>query len=173
MPESILQLAVLLTGLAVYSVITLVTDIRYHRIPNKVTVPMFAAGWIYQLAFAGLPGLADGGLGFLAGFGILFILWMIGAAGGGDVKLMGGLSVWLGWQPTLIVLAISVPLVVFFGLARLAFNWMQKLFSGASDDESPTAPKRASTRVMPFAVPVALAVWTFVGWSTYLQLATG
>ncbi|WP_197439591.1 A24 family peptidase [Calycomorphotria hydatis] len=170
MPESMIQLGVLLTGLLIYTIITTVTDLRYHRIPNKVTVPMFAAGWVYQLVFAGLPGLADGALGFLAGFGILFVLWMIGVGGGGDVKLMGGISVWLGLDLTLQILGVSVIFVIVGTVISLAWSVIRKGFGNttkeltgeqpAEENTDASTPKKQRPRIMAFALPVALATWT-------------
>ena len=70
-------------------------DQVYWKIPNKLTLPMFFAGWVYQGVFDQWAGLATGGLGFLVGFGILFLLWMVGTAGGGDVKLLTALALWI------------------------------------------------------------------------------
>ena len=60
MPELTARLVVLLVALAAYTAATTVFDQRQRRIPNAVTLPMFLAGWVYQLAFGGLHGLADG-----------------------------------------------------------------------------------------------------------------
>ena len=53
----------LLTGIAAY------TDTKMWKIPNKLTLPFFGLGWIYQIAFWGLPGLQDGMAAFAVGFG--------------------------------------------------------------------------------------------------------
>lgn len=155
---------VLLAALAVYTVVTAVLDHRHRRIPNVVTVPMFALGWLYQVAFAGWWGLADGGLGFLLGFGSLLVLWLIGAAGGGDVKLLGGMSVWLGWTLTQYVLVGSIAFVIAGTLLVFAASMIGRgakntrsryLATGKAGRETP----RKERRVMPFAIPVACATW--------------
>ena len=156
--------AVLLAALAVYTVVTAVLDHRHRRIPNALTVPMFALGWLYQIAFAGWSGLADGALGFLVGFGSLLVLWLIGAAGGGDVKLLGGMSVWLGWTMTQYVLVGSVAFVIAGTVLVLAAGMVRR---GAEKTKSQylatgkggKAVSRKERRVMPFAIPVACATW--------------
>ena len=65
---------------------------------------MWIAGWIYQAIFFQWDGILNGLGGFGLGFGLFFVLWIIGSAGGGDVKLMGALSVWLGGSLTLKVI---------------------------------------------------------------------
>lgn len=162
MPELSARLVVLLVALAAYTVVTAVFDQRYRRIPNAVTVPMFAAGWLYQLVFGGLAGLADGGLGFLLGFGTLFVLWLIGAAGGGDVKLLGGLSVWLGFRLTEHVLIASVGFVIVGSVAVLAYSAITRGVAKTKQAHLAVGAKpkpRRERRVMPFAIPVALATW--------------
>jgi len=147
-------------------------DWRFWRIPNKLTLPTFALGWIYQAVFNGLPGLADAGLGFLCGFGVLFILWMVGGGGGGDVKLMGALSVWLGYQHTLVVLIVSTLLVIVGTGSIMLWSVLSQGFRKTQDRylatgkavkgepvRTETVKQRQSRRVMGYAVPVAVATW--------------
>jgi prepilin peptidase CpaA len=162
MPELSARLVVLLVALAAYTVATAVFDQRQRRIPNAVTLPMFLAGWVYQIAFGGLHGLGDGALAFLLGFGTLFVLWLIGAAGGGDVKLLGGLSVWLGFTLTGQVLIASVAFVIFGSIAVFAYSMARRGLRKTKEQHLATgrnALPRKERRVMPFAVPVALATW--------------
>ena len=162
-----------------FTAIAAVCDFRTRRIPNRLTMPMLAAGCIYQVAFAGWSGLADAGLAFCIGFGTLFVLWMVGGGGGGDVKLMGALSVWLGVRMTLLVMVASTLFVMLGTLAVLLLNLFQtgpwktktKFFArplpAKKDDEKPvaeTAEQRQKRRVMAFAVPVAVATWLVMVW---------
>jgi len=177
LPEISTDLIVFLIAVGVYTVAAAITDIRIKKIPNKLTIPFFGLGILYQLVFHGLPGLGDGALGFLAGFGLLFLLWVIGSGGGGDVKLMGGLSVWLGWKLTIMVLIGSV----FVAMVGTVYVLVSSMFSrgvyGTKDKylatgklkkgEKPkkeTVEQRVHRRPMGYAVPVALATWTVVLW---------
>jgi len=68
------------------------TDVRTRTIPNwiSVSLALFGLGWnAWQ---AGLPGLAAASLGCLAGFGIFLVFYLLGAMGGGDIKLMAALG---------------------------------------------------------------------------------
>lgn len=156
---------VLLVSVAVFTLVAAVSDLRTRKIPNWMTVPMCVAGLIYQGCFFQWSGLGSGLLGFLAGFGILFVLWMIGSAGGGDVKLMGALGPWLGGLLTLKVLFVSVIFVtvgtfgiVIFGLLANGFRKTKEQYvkTGVARENVDQRQKR---RVMAFAVPVALAAW--------------
>ena len=169
MPDLNLAQAIFLTAIVLYTTFAAILDYRYRRIPNRLTVPMCLAGLIFQTSFYGWSGLQTAVLGFAAGFGILFVLWMIGSAGGGDVKLMGGLSVWLGAGLTLKVLFSSLVFVMIGTTAMLAASLlsqgMQKTksqylkSSAARTTTGTTLEQRAKRRVMAFAMPVALATW--------------
>ncbi|MDP1795914.1 MAG: A24 family peptidase [Planctomycetaceae bacterium] len=156
-----------LTSVAAY------TDLRYHRIKNWLTIPFFAAGWIYQFWAHGPAGLLDGFYGFLLGFGTYFALWMVAGGGGGDTKLMGAISVWLGFKLTLYLMIVSTLLVVLdsavvmlYTIVRFGFKRFKKqyLATGKTDAKgkpvfTETEPQRRQRRVLPFAVPLAMAAW--------------
>lgn len=99
-----------------------VTDFRCRRIPNWLTLSTFLLGLLFRLGTGGGVGLLDAGLGFAAGFGTLFVLWVCGGGGAGDVKLMGALGVWLGGSLTLSVLVLSVVIVCLLSLAAPLFS---------------------------------------------------
>lgn len=172
---------VLVLVAAVFTAIAAGWDLRTRRIPNKLTFPVFLAGWAYQGIDRGWTGLGDAALGFLVGFGILFVLWVVGG-GGGDVKLMGALSVWLGFRLTLLVMIVSTALVLVITMGVFVWSLVTRgikksqaayLATGKltakqvrSGHEQPeeTALQKQGRRVLPFAVPVALATWIVIGW---------
>jgi len=174
-PEVTLQLIVFLVCVGAYTVAAAVWDIRIKRIPNKLTLPVFGLGLVYQVAFNHWAGLADGLLGFALGFGLLFVLWMIGSGGGGDVKLMGGLSVWLGLKLTMWVLILSTLMAAVGTFFIILTSMFSKGLWGAKDKyiatgklkkgekpKSETVEQKIARRPMGYAVPVALATWLVV-----------
>lgn len=177
LPEFTFGLVVFLIGVGAYTVTAAISDIRIKKIPNKLTLPFFGAGIVYQLVFHGLAGLGEGFLGFAAGFGLLFLLWVIGSGGGGDVKLMGGLSMWLGWKLTIMVLIGSVAfaavgtffVIVYSMFSRGVYDTKDKFLATGKlkKGEKPkkeTMAQRQHRRPMGYAVPVALATWVVVVW---------
>ena len=165
MPEMTASRIVFLIAVLVFTAFAAFLDIRTRKIPNKLTVPMCLAGLVYQIAFFQWSGLGTALAGFGTGFGILFLLWMIGTAGGGDVKLLGALGPWFGAALTLKVLFCSLIFVTVgtFGVVVLALlsNGLRKTKSQylRKDTAAETSDQRQKRRVMAFAAPVALATW--------------
>ena len=167
MPELTTAHVVLLLCVGVFTLVAAICDLRFRKIPNRMTAPMCVAGIVYQVVFYGMDGLWASLLGFAAGFGILFVLWMIATAGGGDVKLMAALGTWLGWLTTLKVLFCSLIFVttgtigivliglLSQGLRRTKNQYLTKKETGKAE----TTAQRQKRRIMPFAIPVALATW--------------
>lgn len=158
----------LLTGIAAY------TDTKLWKIHNKLTVPFFALGLVYQIAFWGLAGLQDGLAGFAVGFGTYLLLFMVAGGGGGDVKLMGALSVWLGLKLTVwmmvtstLIVIIDVAAITFYKVLRHGMKKWKKdyLATGKVDAKGKTVVTPETTdqkrkrRILPFAIPVAMATW--------------
>lgn len=71
-------------------------DLCDRRIPNKLNASAAVFGLVMSAWFGGLSGLADGALGGLVGFGLMAVFFFMGAVGGGDVKALAALSVFVG-----------------------------------------------------------------------------
>lgn len=83
-------------------IICLFTDLKYRKIYNKVLIPTLLLGIILNIYGHGLMGLVKSGQGFMLGLGLLFLPFMWGGIGAGDVKLLA------------IVGAIKGPVFVFY-----------------------------------------------------------
>ena len=171
MPALSAPAIIFLSFVGAFTVLAAVRDLRTRRIPNFLTVPMFLSGLVYQAAFHGWAGLADAGLAFLLGFGTLFVLWLIGGGGGGDAKLMGALSVWLGFRMTLWVMVGSTLLVLVGTMAAVVWSVVRRGVEKtrsryiAFDRPGPdAAAQRQQRRIMAYALPVAVATWAVVLW---------
>ena len=82
--------------LAMVLTITAFTELKEQRIPNWVTLGGLGIGLLLGYFPGGISLGASFG-GFLVGFGFLFLFYMFGGMGGGDVKLMGAVGALLGY----------------------------------------------------------------------------
>jgi len=71
-------------------------DLRYQKIPNKLTFPTMVISLAYFGATRGLEGLLFSAGGILLGMAILIIPYLMGGMGAGDVKLLGAVGAVLG-----------------------------------------------------------------------------
>jgi prepilin peptidase CpaA len=95
-----------------------VLDWRLRRVPNALSLLLFASG----LAVAALVGEGEGFLSALAAallMGLpLVLMWLFGASGAGDAKLMGAVGAWIGWEAAVI----AMPAVLIAG-AGVGLCW--------------------------------------------------
>jgi len=87
-----------------------VTDARTYIIPNEFTWGGLIIGLVLSAA-GGLPAVLQALLGAAVGFGILWIVGIVGrwvfkeeAMGGGDIKMMAMVGAFLGWQGVLLTI---------------------------------------------------------------------
>lgn len=74
--------------LIIVLIISVITDLRYRKIYNKVIFPSLLLAFLLNGILFGFSGLLDSLLGFLTGLGILLIPYLMGGMGAGDVKLL-------------------------------------------------------------------------------------
>ncbi len=157
-----------LIATAVVALIALVWDLRTRRIPNALTVSAFVAALVFHTVVGGMAGLGTSLAGFATGFGLLFVLWIIGGGGGGDVKLMGALGAWLGATLTLVVFLGSAFVALVMMLAVMMWQSIgraagQPAYAGAGGNGNHSKGQMtAARRVIPYAVPVAITTWVVV-----------
>ena len=135
-----------------------ICDLRFNKIPNRLTLPALALGLAIQWLTSGIEGLARGGLAAGAAFLLFFPLYMFFRTfGAGDVKLLMAAGSFLETTSIVRVGIISVLVGAAVGLVMLiASHGLKTAFSQLRGHLSLTAPKIASTRI-PFAPAVFCA----------------
>lgn len=111
-------------------------DVDHYILPDRVTLGGMALGPLLSVLVPELHGeaiwwkaLMKSGLGLASGFGLFFLIGIIGekvfkkeALGFGDVKLMGAIGAFLGWQAVLFTLFVSSLLGTLVAGVLLAFR---------------------------------------------------
>ena len=146
-----------------------VEDARVRRIRNWLTVSLVLTGFAHQGMHVGT---AMGGLG--VGFALTVGLFVLGAVGGGDVKLMAGVGAWVGPWGILGVFAVEAVIGMVVVLAQAAAAGRLRVLSrnsllvainlvhvrqvGLEHAKATGLSARTVDRPLPFAVPTGLAV---------------
>ena len=73
-----------------------VCDLRTRHIPNWVNLAGLALGFVVNTIVYGLAGLKIAGLGFLLGFALKFVFYLLHLTSAGDVKLMAAVGAMVG-----------------------------------------------------------------------------
>jgi|688.fasta_scaffold29525_8 Flp pilus assembly protein protease CpaA len=87
-----LHLMVVLTAVLIGAI----CDIRGFRLPNGLTLTLLASGLLWNTASRGERGMYLSLVGIVISAFPLLLLYMRGAMGAGDVKLMAGIGSWMG-----------------------------------------------------------------------------
>jgi prepilin peptidase CpaA len=157
------------------------TDLRSRRIPNVLTLPLFACGVIQASLAAGTAGLFDSLIG-CAVAGLPYVLLFLFAGGGaGDAKLMGALGAWLGLSQSLaLLLCVNVAAIGFgvlyarrHGRLREVLDSLSGVFwtttatvlggGGLSQALRPASPPLESPLKMPYGVAIFLGALLATG----------
>jgi prepilin peptidase CpaA len=156
-----------------------VHDWRTRRIPNLLNLILLLTGLGVSAAGMWRVGLGSAALGMLAGFVLTLPLFLLGAVGGGDVKMLTALGAWLGpWGVLYVFLAravIGLPIILtqaaMQGRLRVLFRNTAVLTMGAAHAGQTGVAHfaevgqnaRSVDKPLPWAVPVfgatAWVVW--------------
>lgn len=134
----------LLGALAIALLVAAVTDLRRRQIDNWLTLSVAGAAPLYWWAsgMTFMPGIAwQLGLAALT-FAILFAMFALGVMGGGDVKLLTAVALWIAplWFMRLVIV-----MSIIGGLLTLAM-WIHH-----------RAAKRTGRLAIPYGVAIACA----------------
>lgn len=91
-------------------------DGKFYLIPDEFTLGGLAIGLAFSLA-GGLPSLGQAVLGAAVGFGLLWLVGILGtlafkeeAMGGGDIKMMAMVGAFVGWPGVLLTIFLGALL---------------------------------------------------------------
>lgn len=96
-----------------------ISDLEEHKIPNAVLLPFFIIGLFERLLISETTNwYFNPFLGIIVGFGIMFLLayFSKGGMGGGDIKLLAVIGIFIGPLGALITLFLAAFLGLFYAI---------------------------------------------------------
>ena len=151
------------------------SDLTTGIIPKKLTVGLALLGLIANLIRGFLVGMETapeatpvthamlglgwGFCGLLVGFGIFFILWILGVCGGGDVKLVAAVGAWLGPINVVHAIIYAMPAVILLPLIRAGWELLngRNLRRFSATTKSGISPARRGFK-MSYALSMTIGV---------------
>jgi prepilin peptidase CpaA len=167
-------------------VVAAVIDGLKLKVPNWLTFPMIASGWIYSTTcspLAGWEGLWFSLLGTAVGLAVLLPAYAVGGMGAGDVKLMAGVGAWMGGRVTLHAFAVSalvggaiaVGMVLWAGTWQKHKNQFWTIINEIATVKDPeklaeiAAERKPQMFLLPYGIPIAIGSIAYFALTGMLQ----
>ncbi|KUG05233.1 putative prepilin peptidase transmembrane protein [hydrocarbon metagenome] len=167
----------LFIGCLLPSLSVIYTDLRYRKIYNWLTVPLFLTGIGYALY---TNTIIDALAGSAFAFVVFIICGLMAGIGGGDIKFATGLGAWFGFINILYVTLIGCLLGAVWGIYNLyrlgilmprlkvLFTgiWLKAIYGAKGVIILPQLPDDDTipAEAVPFGVPLVIAAWIVAIW---------
>lgn len=165
--------------LASVLVVAATIDAIRFRVPNWLTYPLVAGGWVSSTAAFGWEGLGWSLFGTVVGLALLLPAYAIGGMGAGDVKLFAGVGAWLHATQTLHAFCVSAIVGGLLAIAVVAWrrdwkkHWarFQVISCEVLTVRNPealsaiAAERKSSMALLPYGVPIMLGTVLYLAWS--------
>lgn len=134
------------------------SDVRTYSIPNRVSYGLALLFFVYAaLKWPELPLLLHLGIGLLV-FIICLVFWQLRLMGGGDVKFVAAISLWMGPGRILIfMIFLALLSAVFVTLLRLARIWNPYFQGGRWPGWVKQMVRKAEENAVPYGLPAGIA----------------
>jgi prepilin peptidase CpaA len=160
--------------LAVVLVAAAISDLRRGTVPNWLTYPAILVGLGLGAAVGAAAGSTEEGFinhlgGFALAGGVLFVAYLMGGMGGGDVKLMAAVGAFLGWPGALHAIFYSFLVGAAEGLIVVVWRgqtWavLRRLWVALRILPLPTARMEEAVPTSTYRVPFGFAVCVGTLW---------
>jgi prepilin peptidase CpaA len=164
----------MLVPMVMLLIVAAAQDMRHRKIRNWLTLSLVLGGITQSMTASHTVEPMQSLMGIAVGFTLTFVLFALGALGGGDVKLMAGVGAWVGPVVALQVFMLAsiagmiIVLVqcawngrlrmLFRNSALLAVNLVHTADLGVHHVSETGKSCRSVDRPLPYAVPVLIAV---------------
>ncbi len=165
-------------------VLAAVIDGIQLKVPNWITLPMIAMGWIYSALAYQLDGsqwwvgLGWSFMGTAVGLALLLPAYSIGGMGAGDVKLLAGVGAWIHMTDTFYAFAVSAIVggLIALGMVAYKHSWHRHTgqFFGILHEittiKNPetlatiAAERKSRMFLLPYGIPIAIGTIGYFSW---------
>jgi prepilin peptidase CpaA len=156
-----LHQAALTTALFLFSLAVIygaLSDVRSYTIPNRVSYGLALLFLVYAaLKWPDLPLVLHLGIGLLV-FIICLVFWQLRWMGGGDVKFVAAISLWMGPQRILLfMIFLALLSLVFVTLLRAARTWNPYFQGSRWPGWIKLMVQKAEENAVPYGLPAGIA----------------
>lgn len=157
-------------------------DCKYRKLPNLLTLGMVACALVWRFGYGQFPLFKDGVYGGLAAGLFLLIPFLLGGAGGGDLKMLmaAGCICGLRRVPLLLfstaaagfVMAVVMLVAGKADASRLK-HWARCIFDWRYDRKAgrENLPPKSDEKVrLPFGVAIAIGTWLTLGLELWTRM---
>lgn len=148
------------------------------KVPNWITFPFVAAGWVYSFCAFGFEGLGWSLVGTVVGLALLLPAYSIGGMGAGDVKLLAGVGAWMYSTHTFYAFCISaiVGAVLAIGMVGFRRAWKKHannariilneimIIRDPNQLSSIAAERKPTMLLLPYGIPIAIGTIGYFIW---------
>jgi prepilin peptidase CpaA len=165
-------------------VLAAVIDGIQLKVPNWITFPMIATGWVYSSMAYQLDestwwvGLGWSLMGTAVGLALLLPAYAIGGMGAGDVKLLAGVGAWVHATDTFYAFAVSAIVGGLIALGMIAYKQSWHKHTGQffgilheiSSIKNPetlatiAAERKSRMFLLPYGIPIAIGTIGYFMW---------
>ncbi len=166
--------------LTVALVVAAVIDGYKLKVPNWLTFPLIASGWVVSTISFGWEGLGWSLVGTAVGLGLLLPLYAIGGMGAGDVKLLAGVGAWVGATDTFYAFCATAIVGGVIAVIMSARTWRTHYYQFLDiwneivtirDPEKLSeiaAERKSSMLLLPYGIPIAIGTIGYFAFSGLL-----
>lgn len=166
-PKKQRRVAKIFITLIAYTGIAVGWDLKSWRIPNIYVICGMLAGILTSLVFQGRQGLVGSVTGILIPVVVLFILFLLKAIGGGDIKLFSAVGSFVGTDIGFIMLYsfIAGGILSLLYLLRVSFKSITN-----RNHNSKTDGDGEKNRKSPLKARIHFSIAIFIGTACYVVL---
>lgn len=163
-------------------VVAAVIDGWKLKVPNWITFPLIASGWVYSGVFFGWEGFGWSLAGTAVGLALLLPAYAIGGMGAGDVKLLAGVGAWVWGTVTFYAFCLSAVIgaVIAVGMVLYRRAWpkhqaqfqviLNEILTIRDPNQLATiaAERKSTMMLLPYGIPIAIGTIAYFAWTGML-----